>query len=115
MNRAFWAVFWALNVLQVHANVEKIVFVAPQGQTLPKDASIDNLLLNSLSPANSTVRTYLNATFPTKPKPHGTTTWMLLEDLEPGMRYEVRICWIATVSYLCFGVLVFRRCSPDIR
>lgn len=27
----------------------------------------------------------------------GTESWFLLEGLVPGQRYEVRVCWVATV------------------
>ena len=79
----------------VFANVEKTVFVAPPRQTV-RDASIDNLLLVSLNPRYTTARTRLNATFPSIEAPKGTDTWMLLEGLFPEMRYEVRVCWLAT-------------------
>ncbi|ETN36658.1 uncharacterized protein HMPREF1541_08936 [Cyphellophora europaea CBS 101466] len=78
------------------ANVEKVIFVAPDTQEFPSDASLDNLLLERLTLAKASVRTRLNATFPTDEQPRGTETWMLLEDLTPGQRYEVRICWLAT-------------------
>jgi hypothetical protein len=84
-------------ILLVTANVEKVIFVAPPAEPFPTDASIDNLLLASLSEADTTLRTYLNATFPTESSPKATETWMLLEGLVPGRRYEVRICWLATV------------------
>lgn len=79
------------------ANVEKIVFLAPKSEARPQDASIDNLLLTSLSEANPSVRTRINASFPSPSHPQGEETWMLLEGLKPGRRYEVRICWLATV------------------
>lgn len=90
---------WILPLLLVlvSANVEKVIFVAPEAQSLPQDASIDNLLLSSLSETTPSIRTYLNASFPTEDAPKGTETWMLLEELVPGRRYEVRICWLATV------------------
>ena len=78
------------------ANVEKTIFLAPPGQSLPNDASIDNLYHISLSDQHPSVRTKINASFPTDDHLKGTETWMLLEDLSPGSRYEVRICWLAT-------------------
>lgn len=80
----------------VVANVEKTIFVAPDHLSVPKDASIDNLLLTSLNPDRLKFRTYLNASFPTGEKPHGEDTWVLLEGLIPGQRYELRVCWLAT-------------------
>lgn len=90
---------WILSFLWCHAsgNVEKVIFIAPAAQALPNDASIDNLLLTSLSETETSVRTYVNASFPTEDAPKGTETWMLLEGLTAGRRYEVRICWLATV------------------
>lgn len=78
------------------ANVEKVIFVAPEAQDFPSDASLDNLLLKRLTLAQPSIRTHLNASFPTDDHTKGTETWMLLEDLTPGQRYEVRICWLAT-------------------
>ncbi|RVX73608.1 hypothetical protein B0A52_02497 [Exophiala mesophila] len=87
-----------LTSLPVHvvANTEKVVFVAPTAEPLPSDASIDNLLLTSFSEPFPSARTYINASFPTKDSEKGTETWFLLEQLQPGRRYEVRICWLAT-------------------
>jgi len=78
------------------ANTEKTIFVSPQAQPPRQDASIDNLLLVPLSEGLSTLRTELNASFPTKSEPQGTIHWFLLEGLHPATRYEVRICWMAT-------------------
>lgn len=83
-------------LLGVQANVEKIIFVAPKPLTLPQDASIDNLLLTPLTPDHLVYRTHINASFPTDEKPHGEDTWVLLEGLTPGQRYEFRVCWLAT-------------------
>lgn len=94
-----WSVFLLLVsslVSVVRANTEKTIFVAPQSQSLPQDASIDNLLLTPLTPDHLMYRTHINASFPTNGKPHGEDTWVLLEGLIPGQRYELRICWLAT-------------------
>lgn len=87
-------------LLHVRANTEKVVFVAPASEPSPSDASIDNLLLTSFSEAFPSARTYINASFPSKDSERGTESWFLLEQLQPGRRYEVRICWLATVSLL---------------
>jgi hypothetical protein len=84
------------------ANTEKTIFVAPLPQLVP-DASIDNLLLVPLNPRFMTARTWLNATFPTNESPRGTDSWMLLEGLSPGTRYELRVCWLATQP-TAFGI-----------
>ncbi|KPI42142.1 uncharacterized protein AB675_5627 [Cyphellophora attinorum] len=78
------------------ANTEKVIFVTPEAQDFVHDASLDNLLLERLTSANFSLRTYVNATFPTEDAPKGTETWLLLEDLTPNQRHEVRICWLAT-------------------
>lgn len=90
--------FWLLH--NVMANVEKTIFVTPGAASPPPDASIDNLLLTRLSEQHPSVRTSLNASFPTPESPKGSETWMLLENLPPHNRYEVRICWLATVRAL---------------
>lgn len=78
------------------ANVEKTIFVAPKASEAIQDASIDNLLLTSLHPNQLTVRTFLNASFPTTNAPHGQETWALLDGLQQDQRYELRVCWLAT-------------------
>ncbi|KAF3387146.1 hypothetical protein F1880_001240 [Penicillium rolfsii] len=81
----------------VHANVEKTIFLGPPATTVPSDApDLDDLGLERLSPQNAVVRTQLNASFPTVEDPAGTDSWFFLENLTPGQRYEVRICWLAT-------------------
>lgn len=94
------APFWSICLLGslVSANVEKVIFVAPPAEPFPTDASIDNLLLATLTQAEPSIRTHLNASFPTGNASKGNQTWMLLEGLTPRRRYEVRICWLATVG-----------------
>ncbi|CAI7604987.1 unnamed protein product [Penicillium pancosmium] len=80
-----------------HANVEKTIFLGPPATTIPsEEPDLDDLGLERLSPANPVVRTQLNASFPTTDAPDGTDSWFFLEDLTPGQRYEVRVCWLAT-------------------
>lgn len=83
-------------VTLVLGNTEKVIFVAPQSVSLPQDAAIDNLLLHSLHSGRLSLRTHLNSSFPANDKPHGDETWLLLASLNPGQRYEVRVCWLAT-------------------
>jgi len=83
-------------IVFVMANTEKTIFTAPESIALPHDAAIDNLFLEALHPNRLTVRMHLNASFPTDDKPHGEETWTLLEGLNPGQRYELRLCWLAT-------------------
>lgn len=82
-------------------NVEKTIFVAPPPATVPvENTAIDDLGLDRLSPTESMLRTSLQRSFPTTEQPYGSESWFYLEDLNPGQRYEVRICWLATVSGL---------------
>jgi hypothetical protein len=83
------------------ANVEKTIFVAPRPEPVPAESPvIDDLGLERLSPEEFRLRTNLNASFPTQQLPDGTESWFFLEGLNPGQRYEVRVCWLATVSSL---------------
>ncbi|KAE8350592.1 hypothetical protein BDV28DRAFT_35725 [Aspergillus coremiiformis] len=78
------------------ANVEKTIFIAPQPLTIPTaDPTLDDLGLERLSSSSPVLRTSINATFPTTESP-GTDSWYFLENLNPGQRYEVRVCWLAT-------------------
>ncbi|KAL4915769.1 hypothetical protein BDW62DRAFT_120151 [Aspergillus aurantiobrunneus] len=79
------------------ANVEKTIFIAPSAISLPAiDQPLDDRALQCLSPSNGMLRTKLNASFPTDVEDSGTDSWYLLKNLNPGQRYEVRICWLAT-------------------
>jgi hypothetical protein len=88
----------ALYATLIQANVEKTIFLAPTAATVPSgEPGIDELGLERLSPENHVVRTRLNASFPSETAPLGTDSWFFLENLIPGQRYEVRVCWLATV------------------
>lgn len=94
--RPFYTLAAFLSIPGVLANVEKVIFKAPAHTPVPQDSALDNLFLLSLHPDQWSVRTQLKAAFPTDDKPHGLDTWTLLEGLEPGRRYELRVCWLAT-------------------
>ena len=83
----------------VNANVEKTIFLGPQPVALPNvHPSLDDLALPSLTPVGrSVLETQLAVQFPTAAAPRGVESWYLLKGLESGRRYEVRICWPATV------------------
>lgn len=88
---------WVLWTTLAHANVEKTIFVAPPYIPIPQvHPNLDTLRLDTLSPAHGSLRTHLAAAFPTEALPKGNETWVLLEGLKPGRRYEVRVCWAAT-------------------
>ncbi|CAG8935868.1 unnamed protein product [Penicillium salamii] len=81
----------------VQANVEKAIFLAPETAIIPsEEPSLDDLGVERLSPQNPVVRTRLNASFPTTATPQGSESWFFLENLNPGQRYEVRVCWLST-------------------
>ncbi|CEL06166.1 hypothetical protein ASPCAL07273 [Aspergillus calidoustus] len=86
----------AILTLLAVANVEKTIFLGPSPLAIPAlNPALDDLGLERLSPENGMLRTNLNASFPTTDAP-GTDSWFFLENLNPGQRYEVRICWLAT-------------------
>jgi hypothetical protein len=84
----------------LRANVEKTVFLAPSPVTLPHEPpSLDTLRLDVLDPADlSILATSLPVQFPSSSAPRGLESWYLLRALDGSRRYEVRICWPATVS-----------------
>jgi hypothetical protein len=83
----------------VTANVEKTVFLGPRAVTLPNvRPSLDDLGLHTLSPVHKILPTQLHVQFPATSTPRGLESWYLLWNLEEGRRYEVRVCWPATVS-----------------
>jgi hypothetical protein len=95
------AAFLVAVVAEVNANTEKVIFTAPNPVTIPAiRPGLDDLHLDILSPAGLRVlENSLDVQFPTEAAPRGVESWYLLKDLEAGRRYEVRICWPATVSY----------------
>ncbi|KAK3906113.1 hypothetical protein C8A05DRAFT_41052 [Staphylotrichum tortipilum] len=81
----------------VAANTEKTIFLGPVPAAAPPTQSpASSLGLPTLTPANGTLRTLLPARFPSPDHPDGVATWLVLDNLTPGQRYEVRVCWAAT-------------------
>lgn len=82
----------------VRANVEKTIFVAPEAIHIPQQhPSLDVLHLDVLTHLFPTLRTQLAASFQQLLESRGSELWFLLDDLRQEQRYEVRICWAATV------------------
>lgn len=80
------------------ANVEKTIFLGPQTIRVPaQHPTIADLRLEVLTPTSSSLRTQIKAVFPSEDYENGYSSWYLLNDLTQGQRYEVRICWPATV------------------
>lgn len=92
----------------VHANVEKTIFLGPPPTHTPHDPpALDDLRLDVLTPKDAPIlETQLPVQFPTKTAPRGLDSWYLLQDLEEGRRYEVRICWPATVRWKSHSAIV---------
>jgi hypothetical protein len=75
--------------------------MGPSTGTVPVDSpTLDDLQLTELSPRHCAIRTYLAASFPSNASRYGTSSWLLLHGLQEGQRYEVRICWAATVCHI---------------
>ena len=82
----------------VAANVEKIIFIAPEAINIPqKQPNILNVHVESVNPKTPSLRRELPAAFPSPDYPEGIEAWFLLDGLRQYQRYEVRICWAATV------------------
>jgi len=89
-----------LIVLQIHyvlGNTEKIIFLAPSNLEVPVEhPTLEDLQLEALSPHHWSLRTHIEAEFPTNSSQYGKSSWYLLQTLQEGQRHEVRICWAAT-------------------
>lgn len=90
----------ALATPGIVANVEKVVFTGPAPANIPlAKPSLSDLNLDSLTPESSVIRTNLSRAFPLGTDPRGSSTWLLLDRLANGQRYEVRVCWAAIVRF----------------
>lgn len=93
-----YATVFACWTFLVYGNVEKIIFSAPESLIIPQvQPNLDQLKLDTLTPSKSTLRRQLEAAFPTSTDPEGPATWYLLGSLVDKRRYEIRVCWLATV------------------
>ena len=82
------------------ANTEKVIFTAPPRDTLSELFNLQDEVFQTLTPTNSILRASLPVAFPTIDRPTGLDSWYRLEGLEEDRRYEVRVCWAATVCHL---------------
>lgn len=82
------------------ANTEKIIFTAPPTEALSELYDIKDEAFKTITHANSSLRTSLPVAFPNVDRPQGLDSWYWLKDLEEDKRYEVRVCWAATVRLL---------------
>lgn len=98
---AYLAIVLACLLQLAAANVEKEIFLGPPASTDP-DVSLAGHLVPQLASSEHcsncrAIRTRLNTSFVGK----GVEHWVRVNGLEEGRRYEVRICWAATVCTLC--------------
>jgi len=91
-------VVWLALIGLVHCNVEKTIFIATHAKNI--ESWLSDIELPRLSPNNPTIRARLPVTAPNDTVKADIVHWFLLDDLEAGTRYEVRICWPATVISL---------------
>jgi len=89
-----------LQIYAVAANTEKVIFLGPSSLQVPVEhPTLEDLQLEALSPQQWSLRTHLQAEFPNNASKYGQSSWMILHRLQESQRYEVRICWAATVSH----------------
>ncbi|PHH66437.1 hypothetical protein CDD81_7492 [Ophiocordyceps australis] len=83
-----------LSVVAV-ANVEKVVFTgpAPVGKSLA-EAVLSHVDIAALAPHWPWMRSNLSRVFPMN-NAKGHPSWLLLDGLQHGQKYEVRVCWAA--------------------
>jgi len=111
-----WTWTWAFIILQTLANTEKTIFIAPPSIPIPDlSPGLDTLCLRTLSPVHHTMRTKLAVSFPTIEQPRGNQSWFLLDRLDPARRYEVRVCWLATVGNTLSSQYTVKRVKRTLR
>ena len=96
-----------VHVCKVLANTEKVIFLGPEAVELSTSRPhLQDLRLQTLAPSSSSwtqdvsssLRLYQPVVFPSEASVRGIDSWYLLDDLVPGQRYEVRVCWAAIVG-----------------
>ncbi|CZR53812.1 uncharacterized protein PAC_03694 [Phialocephala subalpina] len=81
----------------VLGNTEKAIFLAPSSLNVPVEhPTLEDLQLEALSPQHWSLRTHIEAEFPTDSSKYGKSSWYLLHSLQEGQRHEIKICWAAT-------------------
>lgn len=85
--------------LAVFANTEKVIFLGPSALQVPvQQPTLTDLRLDTLTPQHWSLRMHIEADFPSNSSRYGQASWFLLHNLHEGQRYEVRVCWAATVA-----------------
>lgn len=93
-------IFLLLGISLVAANTEKTIFLGPEPINIPQQSpSLADLHIDVLTPDSWSIRTHVEAVFPTAESPRGIETWLILDNLTESQRYEARICWLATVRF----------------
>lgn len=99
----------------VLGNTEKAIFLAPSSLHVPVEhPTLEDLQLEALSPQHWSLRTHIEAEFPTDSSKYGKSSWYLLHSLQEGQRHEIRICWAATVNPIifCCKLLLIESSNP---
>ncbi|KAK9783945.1 hypothetical protein SCAR479_00504 [Seiridium cardinale] len=79
------------------ANTEKAIFLGPKPVNIPPThPNLEDLRIDSLRPGHWAIRTHVEAQFPSATAKFGKATWLVLDELTDGQRYELRVCWAAT-------------------
>ncbi|KAF5719091.1 hypothetical protein FMUND_4880 [Fusarium mundagurra] len=92
------------------ANVEKTIFTAPASLPIPQQKpSLGDLRLPTLTPDAPNFRTHISRRFPSGPKDYasGAATWVLLDKLNQGQRYEFRLIRLRRQQPAVFGLAVY--------
>ncbi len=101
--------FLFLTIAFVKANVEKIIFKGPESISIPLEhPNLDDLRLERITSLHWSLRTQLSAIFPNDEAKKGEQSWFLLDNLKHGQRYEVRLCWLATVCSIFLFIVHLR-------
>jgi len=83
----------------VSGNTEKVIFLGPPSVDLASAyPSLDYPRLKALDPNNNSIRMYLEVESSINAFRGGKPSWLVLRNLTESQRYEVRVCWAATVS-----------------
>ena len=110
MHRQLWSSLFAILLLipWAVANVEKTIFIAPDPMPIPRHhLTLSAPNIHSLAHNNTFLRTHIKAGPASASFSTGMATWLLLRDLNPGQRYEVRVCWAATVCVFLYALLTY--------
>lgn len=95
------------------ANTEKTIFLGPKTVNIPPThPNLEDLRLDVLTPEKWAIRTHVEARFPNDTAKFGKATWLVLDELTEGQRYELKVCWAATVRIVprpCCGALLNSR------